>query len=356
MKMTRLSCCQHFIVTVCLIILCASKNNSYYRYEKNPKQIYTHLPKYGVPWQYASSVSSKMPYAASNQDVSKRYLLLEGSASSATQEHLDLSDSIWHDLDDLQANSFVQGDFDAKVNNLVDDWIYDDYNEISEQPVVSHNQIGDLASSHWLYDSQPEVAADRNDIEPRRDLAAKRNDVVMDLWSEVTDNDFKKNALQQYQISKEAMSANDIQERMYTIGDMKDNKIYVKHKSRVNVQTRNKKTNTRKIIDNVKQKAKRIGNSIIMNAKQWFQKSPQLPGAVDQTERQGLALVGSFFSGLASAAPYTSLFTAMIIAIVEVASMAVQAGLQINQSTPQKVAQVIISTTAAPCRLYIIMQ
>ena len=90
-----------------------------------------------------------------------------------------------------------------------------------------------------------------------------------------------------------------------------------------------------KLLQRIKNKAKGMGNYVLKKAKQMLVKSPSpssLTSTIDETERQGLTFIGGLLSGIT--APATSLFSVILLVVVEVVSMGIQASLQINQSNP----------------------
>ena len=92
-----------------------------------------------------------------------------------------------------------------------------------------------------------------------------------------------------------------------------------------------------KLIANLQNKAKRAGKYMLKKARQMWRTEHRVASTKalipnDQTERQGLTFIAGLLSGFT--APATSLVMVALLVVVEMVSMGLQAGLQINQVDP----------------------
>ena len=92
-----------------------------------------------------------------------------------------------------------------------------------------------------------------------------------------------------------------------------------------------------KMITNLQNKAKRMGKYMLKKAKQMWRTEHRVASTKalipnGPTERQGLTFIAGLLSGLT--APATSWVSVVLLVVVEVVSMGLQAGLQINQVDP----------------------
>ena len=92
-----------------------------------------------------------------------------------------------------------------------------------------------------------------------------------------------------------------------------------------------------KLIANLQNKAKGMGKYMLKKAKQMWRTEHRVASTKalipnDQTERQGLTFIAGLLSGLT--APASSFVMVALLVVVEMVSMGLQAGLQINQVDP----------------------
>lgn len=423
MEIKSMRCC--FLFTLFEILFFVHTNDSYYMYKRKIKQNHQ-TPRQTLPFQ---------PYMYYHKPKSDRHY---SSPDLRSEETMDVSNSIWSDLDKLQKNEWVDNDFEANVNGLIDNWIYDyiDYDgasyppeelrfnqyptnkqirtsdDLYQQPIV--NRRNDIEMTEFyrnpLHRYQPRFANKESDFsghmvsltakelseldfniddEQLRNYKQRLNQEEKTIISGIDINPFTSNAFSTMRDATigETYKANKIISGLHsktnklqnaldqTVLDIGDSTIGNEHKQRfkdgsneivtdighlvkavednsINTKSISKAKETisslkdkanreangqaarlnhkiPEFIQFIKEKAKSMGKFLYKRVKQMVSEQTH-PSSPDQTERQGLTLIGSLLTG--PSAPVAAMVSAVVFAVAEVAAMGIQASIQVNHS------------------------